>query len=160
MNLKLIEIPELSGEKCQVFTIRIDGEDLSLFESFAEQFMDSYPKELVNIYERLKFIGKEGGARPHFFKFNEGSPGDGVSALYDSPAKKLRLYCIVYGTVAIVLGGGGPKKVRTWQEDEVLSRQVSLMKRVSVAISKAIREGEIIISDAGLSGNLTINEDE
>lgn len=142
MNLKLIEIPELSGEKCQVFTIRIDGEDLSLFESFAEQFMDSYPKELVNIYERLKFIGKEGGARPHFFKLNEGSPGDGVSALYDSPAKKLRLYCIVYGTVAIVLGGGGPKKVRTWQEDEVL------------------REGEIIISDAGLSGNLNINEDE
>lgn len=142
MNLKLIEIPELSGEKCQVFTIRVDGEDLSLFESFAEQFMDSYPKELVNIYERLKFIGKEGGARPHFFKLNEGSPGDGVSALYDSPAKKLRLYCIVYGTVAIVLGGGGPKKVRTWQEDEVL------------------REGEIIISDAGLSGNLNINEDE
>lgn len=142
MNLKLIEIPELSGEKCQVFTIRIDGEDLSLFESFAEQFMDSYPKELVNIYERLKFIGKEGGARPHFFKLNEGSPGDGVSALYDSPAKKLRLYCIVYGTVAIVLGGGGPKKVRTWQEDEVL------------------REDEIIISDAGLSGNLNINEDE
>lgn len=142
MNLKLIEIPELSGEKCQVFTIRIDGEDLSLFESFAEQFMDSYPKELVNIYERLKFIGKEGGARPHFFKLNEGSPGDGVSALYDSPAKKLRLYCIVYGTVAIALGGGGPKKVRTWQEDEVL------------------REDEIIISDAGLSGNLNINEDE
>lgn len=34
------------------------------------------------------------GAAEHFFKLNEGKPGDGVCALFDSPDKKLRIYCI------------------------------------------------------------------
>jgi hypothetical protein len=64
------------------------------------------------------------GARATFFKEFEGSPGDGVCALYDMPGKQLRLYCIKFGMTAIILGGGGPKgkEVRSWQDDPVLKK--------------------------------------
>jgi len=56
---------------------------------------------------RLKIIGNETGARESFFKTKEGIPGDGVCTLYDTPDKKLRLYCIRYGKQLIIIGAGG-----------------------------------------------------
>jgi hypothetical protein len=41
---------------------------------------------------------------------NEGKYGDGVSALFDKPKYKLRLYCIRYGTQIIIVGWGGEKR--------------------------------------------------
>lgn len=90
---------------------------------------------------------------------HEGTPGDGVCALYDIPNKRLRLYCIVYGTVAVILGGGGIKRVRVWQDDEFLRKHAELMIRISRIISLRIKEGDIKISDDGFTGNIKINED-
>ena len=114
------------------------------------------------MYKRqLLFIGKEGGARRDFFKRNEGKPGDGVCALYDNPDHKLRLYCIVFGTVAIILGGGGPKPegVRAWQDNPNLKANAELMIRISQRITKAIHNKEIQVTDKGLSGDLRIIDD-
>ncbi|UVR14472.1 hypothetical protein [Parabacteroides distasonis] len=66
------------------------------------------------------------GAAEHFFKLNEGKPGDGVCALFDSPDKKLRIYCIRFANVAIVVGGGGykPKNIRAYQESSSLKKKL------------------------------------
>ena len=65
-------------------------------------------------------------AREGYFKLHEGKPGDGIVALYDRPDSRLRLYCIRYGSVTLIVGGGGakPKSVRAWQEVPELARSV------------------------------------
>ena len=75
--------------------------------------------EIRQIIATLDAIGKRVGAQEIFFRRKkEGKAGDGVEALYDSPDAKLRLYCIRYGSVTLILGDGGEKNVRTWQEDK------------------------------------------
>lgn len=161
MNFELVEIPSLSGDCCQIFSILIEGEEQTLFENFAEEYEEEYVDEIADMYNSLKFMGNEGGARLQFFKDKEGSPGDGVSALYDHPDQMLRLYCIVYGRVAVILGGGGPKpkSIRAWQDDPKLCREATMMIYISSKITQAIKDGDIKITDAGLSGELKIIDD-
>ena len=109
-------------------------------------------------------MGKTTGAREQFFKCNEGKPGDGVCALYDEPDKELRLYCIRYGKVAILLGGGGPKKRQTiaWQDDKKLTKEAQIIISISKDITNRLKEGEIYWSANGyqLSGNLNFSDHE
>lgn len=85
------------------------------------------------------------GAREQYFKENEGIPGDGVCALFDEEKSNLRLYCIRYGTQLIVVGSGGikPKSIRSFQDDEKLTDENYLLRRVSRQITERIKAGEI-----------------
>ncbi|MEG2366181.1 MAG: hypothetical protein RSB29_05440, partial [Alistipes sp.] len=118
MNFTLVEISDLSGEHCQIFSVLLDGDKQTLYEQFLEKNAKAHGDEVQDIYDRLKFIGKEGGAREYFFKHHEGIPGDLVCALYDQPNSNLRLFCIRFGQVTVVLGCGGykSKKIRAWQQ--------------------------------------------
>ena len=111
---------------------------------------------------RLKVIGHKTGAREHFFKLNEGEPGDGVCALYDLPEKSLRLYCIRYGSLILILGGGGNKQSRTLQEDKKLTQENYFLRQVVKDIKSKMELGEIKFSEdgTGFIGNLEFTDDE
>jgi len=126
-------------------------------DDFIDEFGDKYEFEVENLFVRLQGIGKK-GARENYVKQNEGLPGDGVCALFDEPDQKLRLYAIRYGSVAIVIGGGGHKSLttRTWQEDPILKKHAELMIFNSNQITQKIKSKEIGYSADGgfLEGNL------
>ena len=87
---------------------------------------------------------------------NEGRPGDGLCAITDLKGK-LRLYCIRFGNALLVLGGGGPKTTRTYQEDPKLLSENMLLRRVSDVIAEAVKGKDIgIEEDGSLTGNLVI----
>lgn len=148
MKCELIKIDELSGNKASIYSVIIDEDDVSLFEEFIDENIDSHLSEINNITQRLKTIGTKTGAREQYFKLNEGIPGDGVCALYDDPDKKLRLYCIRYGTMIIILGGGGtkPKNIRALQESEKLTEENYLMRAISRTITEKIKDKDIRLS--------------
>lgn len=131
-----------------------------LFDLFLNENKNVFKSELNSIITRLVSIGKKTGAREQYFKLNEGIPGDGVCALYDSPDKKLRLYCIRYGTTIVILGGGGKKKVQKFQENKKLKDENYFLRDLSTVITKRIMEGEIWYSDnyMELEGNLEFND--
>ena len=131
----------------------MDGEEESLFENFIRENNKVFSDELVDLRNRLTVIANKTGARDQFFKINEGNPGDGICALYDDPDKKLRLYCIRYGTVAIILGGGGEKskKIKALQEDKKLKDENYLLRKISKGITKALKDGQIKWSGDGKS---------
>ena len=139
MKYELIKIDELSGNKASIYSVIIDEDDSSLFEKFIDENIDLHLSEINNITQRLKTIGS---------KINEGNPGDGVSALYDDPDKNLRLYCIRYGTMIIVLGGGGPKPkdIRALQESEKLTEENYLLRAISQKITEKITDKDIRLS--------------
>ena len=164
MNFEIVEIEELSGRAATIYTVLPGGTEQTVFDIFLEENKKRFNAEIGFIVNRLYEIGHRVGAREGFFKPNEGKPGDGVCALYDLPDSKLRLYCIRYGNVAVILGGGGekPKEMRAWQESDKLTEEASRMIEVSKAIMARLKSGEIEWSrdGMGLEGDLNFEEDE
>lgn len=76
------------------------------------------------------------GALERYFR-PEGKLKDGVCAL-PVLQSKLRLYCLRLSDKILVLGNGGIKKTRTYNEDDTLRGYVLTLQN----FEKLIREGE------------------
>ena len=163
MKTKLVKLENLSGNKASVYSIWFEELQETSFEIFLNENKNVFLSELKDILSRLKSIGNTTGAREQFFKINEGIPGDGVCALYDNPDKKLRLYCIKYGTLIVILGGGGPKNVRQLQQNTKLKDENYFLRELSEQITERLKDGEIWYTNNNMDfdGNLEFeNEDD
>lgn len=164
MRFKLVKLIRLSGNKASLYSIVQNDESETFLDKFIRENENSFIDEIKNILMRLKSMGHKTGARETFFKAHEGTPGDGVCALYDKPDSKLRLYCIRFGTQLIVVGNGGPKPktMRTFQEDEKLTDENFFLRWLSEELTSRIREKEIVYINDHLdfSGNLEFEDDE
>ena len=160
MKFEIVELDEFSGRKASIYSIWINDEEKTLFDKFVEENEFQFESEIGSITDRLELIGNVAGAREQFFKLNEGTIGDGVVALYDSPDRKLRLYCIRYGSNCIILGGGGLKNVRALQDDEKLKSENYLLRIISKKITESVKNGDIYWSNNGnkLEGNMIFED--
>ena len=162
MKYELVRIKQFSGNKASIYTVWFEELNQTSFEIFANENLNSFKSEIINLTSRLISIGKTVGAREHYFRIDEGKPGDGVCALQDMPGKKLRLYCIRYGSLIVIVGGGGLKKVKKLQQDKKLKEENYFLRKLSADITKRIRSNEIWFSDDNMEfeGNLTFNDQE
>jgi len=92
--------------------------------------------------------------------------GNYVYALFDEENSNLRLYCIRFSTVAIILGGGGfieNSRIKL-SESESLSNEVEKIMAYAACILKQLDKAELYWSNDGseLLGNLKNynNEDD
>nr|WP_295870467.1 hypothetical protein [uncultured Chitinophaga sp.] len=143
-----------SGKMASLYTVMVEttnGAATTKFEQFVQKYRSLYLKELMDIARRLTSLGKVTGCKQNFFKLDEGLDTDDlVCALYDVPENNLRLYCIRLSDQITILGDGGPKKTRTWQEDKNLEREVHAMMDVSRIIRTKIKNKDLRISADGL----------
>ena len=147
MDFELVKLAGFSNDEVSVYTLLNCDTGISLFQSFIQENQHQFPDEVKDIAKRILSF-KEVGARENFFKINEGKPGDGVCALYDDEKSNLRLYCIRYGTVLVVLGSGGhkPKTTRRLQETKKLEDENQIMRNLSAEIEKRRRNGDLSFS--------------
>ncbi|MGD0341393.1 MAG: hypothetical protein ABSA76_06780 [Bacteroidales bacterium] len=152
----------MSGNKASFYSVKLNNDNISLIEHFLNDNIALFKSELRNIVNRLKIMGETEGAREHYFRPEEGIPGDRVCALYDSPEKNLRLYCIRFGTKLVLLGSGGykPKKISALQQDPKLKLENKRIIDIVKLIEKRMEEGEIWISSDGMDfeGNLDLKD--
>lgn len=162
MNYEIVELTELSGKEASIYSVIIEDDAYSLYDRFLIQYQEKYSHAIKDIQARIRTMANKTGARDIYFKGGEGAPGDGVCALFDLPDFNLRLYCIRYGLNLIILGGGGPKNVRAWQDDKKLSSEVKKLMKISKAITKRMMEKDIYWSNdkMHLLGELNFNDDE
>ncbi len=139
-TLKTIE----QNDNVGLFSICFDGSKESEFEKFLNEFKDNaiYNKDFNIILLALsKIIDK--GALERFFR-NEGRMNDNVKALaIDS--RKLRLYCLRISDQILILGNGGVKTTRTYQEDNKLSGYVMDLQTFDKVLLKAQQSGKVTI---------------
>ena len=139
-TLKTIE----QNDNVGMFSICFDGSEASEFEKFLNEFKDNatYNKDFNVILLALsKIIDK--GALERFFR-NEGRMNDNVKALaIDS--RKLRLYCLRISDQILILGNGGVKNTRTYQEDSKLSGYVMDLQTFDKVLLKAQKSGKVTI---------------
>ena len=140
ISLKTIE----QNDNVGMFSICFDGNEESEFEKFLNEFKDNatYNKDFNVILLALsKIIDK--GALERFFR-NEGKMNDSVKALaIDS--RKLRLYCLRISDLILILGNGGVKTTRTYQENEQLSGYVMDLQTFDKVLIKAQKAGRVTI---------------
>lgn len=152
VRCKLVRIQKHCGNKASVYSVYLLEERKTVYEKFQLENLPTFKSEIVDIVKRIHVIGKKTGARESFFKPKEGKPGDGVCALYDRPDSKLRLYCIRFGSVLLIVGGGGekPKRMRALQESEKLTEENYLLRELSAEIIRRQKDGNIKITANGM----------
>jgi hypothetical protein len=164
VKYEIVEMQPFSGNEAKVYSIIPEGETETLFDRFINEYKGGFKNEIKNILKTLYQIGHTTGARSSFFKQHEGKFGDFVCALFDVPEKNLRLYCIRFGMVAIILGGGGEKAagVIAWQDDEKLTQEATQMIEIAKDILKRMDEGDLYWSDdrTEIEGNLKNYDNE
>lgn len=147
MKSKLVCLTNLSGKKASVYSIVTEESQYAFLDRFVMEYQKEFFQDLLSIMGRLRSIGNITGAVSTYFKLDEGLEWDDqVCALYDIPDKHLRLYCIRLSEQIIVVGGGGPKNVRAWQDDPRLAREVNEMMHYSKIIRTRLKDNTLRIS--------------
>ena len=103
----------------------------------------SINRDLLRIVQLLYKIAEE-GALERFFR-PEGKMRDSVVAL-PVLRSKLRLYCLRLSDRILVLGNGGVKNSRTYQEDDSLRGYVFTLQRFEELLKEGERDGSVTIT--------------
>ncbi|MBO4443441.1 MAG: hypothetical protein J5814_01545 [Bacteroidaceae bacterium] len=136
-TLKTIE----QSDVVSLYSICFEESDISEFEKFLKEFQEKsvYKKDYDIILLALeKIIDK--GALERFFRV-EG--GDVKALAIDS--RYLRLYCLRLSDEVLILGNGGVKKTRTYEETPLLSGYVMDLRSFDKALKEAQKKGVVRI---------------
>ena len=134
-----------NADGCTIYTIQFLSESDSEFERFYARFKDDaeYNPDLMRIVALINKIADMGALERYFRP--EGKLKDGVCAL-PVLQSKLRLYCLRLSDKILVLGNGGVKKTRTYNEDDTLKGYVLTLQNFEKLIKEGEKDGTISIT--------------
>ena len=134
------------AKNCTFYTIQFLSENESEFEQFYNKFKDDveFNPDLMRI---VSFLGRiaDFGALERYFR-PEGKMSDNVVAL-PVVTSKLRLYCLRLSDKILILGNGGVKKTRSYEEDDELSGYVITLQNFDKLIKEGTENGTIIVTE-------------
>ena len=134
-----------------MYTIQFTGEELSEYEKFVQRFKDS--AELKRDYQIIIYALSKitnNGALERYFR-PEGKMNDNVCAL-PVDSGKLRLYCLRITDKILIIGNGGLKTARTYEESEELLGYVIDLQKFDSLIKSEVANGSLTISETDIEG--------
>lgn len=152
-RFEIIDLHE--GQYANLYVIKLIENDSTEFDKFIDDPDVKSDPNFDEFIQRLYNIADRHGCKASFFK-DESTRDNPICALFHSDSD-LRLYCIRYNLTLLIIGGGGLKSTRTYQEDERLNHCVQLLEDFWTRFDEHVKSGEIEISDRGiLSGRRTL----
>ena len=134
-----------------LFTIIFENENESEFVKFVNRFKDDAIRknELRIILNQIDAMLEKGVEERRFRP--EGKMGDRVVAL---PVYKsgLRLYCLRLSDSVLIVGNGGVKNTRTYQEDGDLNGYVISLQKLNGLLKSDIEKGIVRIEKTEIIG--------
>ena len=139
-------------ENAGLFTICFEGESYDEFQKFiikgeADVTLQPDLQEVLRIIQRMM---REIGFLERLFR-PEGRMRDRVAAL-PVQTNKLRLYCLRLSDSVLIVGNGGRKTARTYNEDAELSGYVLTLQKLDELLRSAERKGTVSIEKATIKG--------
>lgn len=134
------------GNKCTLYSIQFASEDNSEYERFYAKFIEDAKlnRDLLRIVQIIDKIADE-GALERLFR-PEGRMKDSVVAL-PVLSSKLRLYCLRLSDGILILGNGGLKNSRTYQENDSLRGYVLTLQKFEELLKEGKRDGTVVITE-------------
>ena len=77
--------------------------------------------------------------------------GDHVVAL-PIDRTRMRLYCLRMSDSVLIVGNGGMKSTKTYEEDESLNGYVITLQRLDKLLGQAIKNGKVTIEETTITG--------
>ena len=135
-----------------LFIICFEGDDATEFQKFVEKFKeDAYRKEELSvILTAINRMLTASGFLERYFR-PEGKMGDHVVAL-PIERTKMRLYCLRMSDSVLIVGNGGIKNTKTYEEDESLNGYVITLQKLDKLLDHAIKSGKVRIEETTISG--------
>jgi len=154
----LIELLE-EGEKVSLYSPKYEGESYTEFEKFLLKYMETHLQDIQILVRRIDII-KEQGADDRFFRY-EGTMSDRVMALPSHlDTTNLRLYCLNIEHKILILGNGGIKNTRTYEEDAYLKGCVQTLQKIDIQIKEHEKRKMVTIVGSKLDGPLSFTIDD
>lgn len=144
------------GNKCTLYSIQFASEDTSEYERFYKKFVENATlnRDLQKIVQILYNIS-EVGALERLFR-PEGKMKDSVVAL-PVLSSKLRLYCLRLSNGILIIGNGGVKNSRTYNEDDTLRGYVLSLQKFEELLRESQRNGSVIITERTIETDKTFD---
>lgn len=139
------------SEKASLYSISFEVDGTTEFEKFVVEFEANatYNRDYQRIIAALQAILRI-GTLEHFFR-PEGKFNDSVQAL-PIESGRLRLYCLRLSDQIVILGNGGVKTTRTYEEDKRLYGYVLDLQKFERILNESIAKGLVSIEERELSG--------
>lgn len=151
MSQAQLEIVEQS-ELVSLYSIKFNGENSTEFEKFLQTFKDN--AELNADFQRIVYAVSKiltNGALERYFR-PEGKFNDGVCAI-PIESGQLRLYCLRMSDQILIVGNGGVKSTRTYNEDPILSGYVLDLQKFEKLIEAGLKNGSLSIEEKEIVGS-------
>ena len=134
------------GNRCTLYSIQFTSEDDSEYERFYSKFIEDVKlnRDLLRIVQLVDKIAEE-GALERLFR-PEGKMKDSVVAL-PVLSSKLRLYCLRLSDGILILGNGGVKQSRTYEEDDSLRGYVLTLQKFEELLKEGQRDGSVVVTE-------------
>ena len=81
----------------------------------------------------------------------KGKMGDRVVALPIERTNK-RLYCLRMSDSVLIVGNGGVKNTKTYEEDDSLNGYVITLQKLDKLLAQAIKNGKVTIEETTITG--------
>lgn len=135
-----------SSETVSLYSISFEIDGQTEFEKFVEAFEAdaTYRNDYRRILAALQVV-LEVGALERFFR-PEGKIGDALVAL-PLDSGKLRLYCLRISDQILVIGNGGIKDVKRYEDSKQLLGYVMDLQRFDRLLQEMLESGSIIIEE-------------
>lgn len=152
-NMTTIRIEEVKKtDVAGLFTICFDGDDTNEFQKFIEKFKEDATRkdELSVILTAINRMLTASGFLERYFR-PEGKMGDRVVAL-PIERTKMRLYCLRMSDSVLIVGNGGIKNTKTYEEDDSLNGYVITLQKLDKLLAQAIKNGKVTIEETTITG--------
>lgn len=158
----------LIGRKIIVYSIREIYED-GTFDSQNEtqKFFSSIKSSYIadyNVFKAvLKNILNKSGAQKKFFRDETNADCLYLYALINNDDEnrhysgELRLFCLNFGNDKLILGNGGIKKTRTFNEDPKLNTIARILQKLCLEIIEKEKNGDIWWENGELKSLTNLN---
>lgn len=139
-----------NSEKCTLYTIHFLSEDDTELEKFISRFKDNakYNSDFQSILIFMERILTNGALERYFRR--EGKMSDSVVAL-PVLKSKLRLYCLRLSDHILVVGNGGIKNTRTYEENDELQGYVMTLQKFERLLKKEAELGNVEITETEIN---------
>ena len=139
-------------EKAGLFTISFEGDSYTEFQKFIIKGNNNakLQPDLQKILGAIQRMLSAVGFLERYFR-PEGKMHDRVAAL-PIQSSKLRLYCLRLSDSVLIVGNGGEKKTRTYDEDPELSGYVLTLQKLDELLKSAELKGTICIEETTIEG--------
>ena len=139
-------------ENAGLFTICFEGESYTEFQKFIIKGNENatLQPDLQKILNALQRMMDAVGFLDRYFR-PEGKMKDRVAAL-PIQSSKLRLYCLRLSDKVLIVGNGGPKTTKTYNEDPELNGYVINLQKLDELLKLSEQKGTIRIEETNIEG--------